>query len=181
MRFDHLRAIYLSFYIFLTGCAVTAPSSDSPVSGIQTQESTETRADQPPDVERLDQKSELDRALQRLVDDLELAVLGLSSIEEQNETGPGGTHVVQPGEYLDLIIEKTLPNSPIRENILRKAFVRLNPHAFGGNGNPNYLFARQRLKIPSVEDLREIIFKEDEMENIKQQSRDPSQGWISYP
>ena len=181
MRFDHLRAIYLSFHIFLTGCAVTVPSSDSPISGIQTQESTETRADQSPDVERLDQKSELDRALQRLVDDLELAVLGLSSLEEQNENGPGGTHVVQPGEYLDLIIEKTLPNSPIRENILRKAFVRLNPHAFGGNGNPNYLFARQKLEIPSVEDLRAIIFKEDEMEDIKQQSRDPSQGWISYP
>ena len=74
-----------------------------------------------------------------------------------------------------------MPNSPIKENILRRAFVRLNPHAFGGNGNPNYLFAKQTLKIPSVDDLREIIFKEDEMEEIKHQSREPNQGWIRYP
>ena len=127
-----------------------------------------------------DKASELDRALQRLVDDLELAVIGLSpDVEAIN--GPGGTHVVQAGEYLDLIIEKTMPNSPIKENILRRAFVRLNPHAFGGNGNPNYLFAKQTLKIPSVEDLRDIIFKEDEMEHIKHQSREPNQGWIRYP
>ena len=57
-----------------------------------------------------------------------------------------GTHVVQVGEYLDLIIEKTMPNSPIKENILRRAFVRLNPHAFGGNGNPNYLFRKADFK-----------------------------------
>ena len=35
----------------------------------------------------------------------ELAVLGLST-EEEAVDGPGGTHVVQAGEYLDLIIEK---------------------------------------------------------------------------
>ena len=127
------------------------------------------------------QESELDRALQRLVDDLELAVLGLSGGGSKEENGPGGTHTVQPGEYLDLIIEKTLPNSPIREGILRQAFVRLNPNAFGGNGNPNYLFAKQKLKIPSVDDLREIIFKTREMEELKQESRDPSRGWIQYP
>ncbi len=127
------------------------------------------------------QESELDRALQRLVDDLELAVLGLSSADSEKKTGPGGIHTVQPGEYLDLIIEKTLPNSPIREGILRQAFVRLNPNAFGGNGNPNYLFAKQKLKIPSVDDLRQIIFKSREMEELKQESRDPSRGWIQYP
>jgi len=41
---------------------------------------------------------------------------------------------VQEGEYLDLIIEKTIPGSPIRKDLLRKAFVKLNPSAFGGRG-----------------------------------------------
>ncbi len=127
------------------------------------------------------QETELDRALQRLVDDLELAVLGLSARDAKQENGPGGTHIVQPGEYLDLIIERTLPNSPIRENILRRAFVKLNPNAFGGNGNPNYLFARQKLRIPTVEDLRTIIFKSGELEELKSESREPSRGWIQYP
>lgn len=125
-------------------------------------------------------ESELDRALQRLVDDLELAVLGISS-SPVDENGPGGTHVVQPGEYLDLIIEKTLPESPVREDLLRRAFVKLNPNAFGGNGNPNYLFAKQKLKIPSVDDLREVIFKTDQLDNLKNKNRDPNNGWIQYP
>ena len=53
-------------------------------------------------------ESELDRALQRLVDDLELAVMRMPSgrYRGQDGVGPGGIHVVQEGEYLDLIIEK---------------------------------------------------------------------------
>ena len=127
------------------------------------------------------EETELDRALQRLVDDLELAVMGLSDREPNDKTGPGGEHLVKEGEYLDLIIEKTMPNSPIKPDLLRKAFVKINPTAFGGRGNPNYLFAKKTLKIPSVEDLKMIIFDSGEMEKLKTQSRDPHRGWIRYP
>ena len=125
-------------------------------------------------------ETELDRALQRLVDDLELAVLG-SDYSAGDDGEFENTYIVKSGEYLDLIIEKTMPNSPIKEDLLRRAFVQLNPDAFGGGGNPNYLFARQKLKIPSVEDLKTIIFKKQEMEKLKQTSRDPYRGWIRYP
>ena len=127
------------------------------------------------------EETELDRALQRLVDDLELAVMGLSDREPSDKIGPGGEHLVKEGEYLDLIIEKTMPNSPIKPDLLRKAFVKINPTAFGGRGNPNYLFAKKTLKIPSVEDLKTIIFKSREMDDLKTQSRDPHRGWIHYP
>ena len=127
------------------------------------------------------EETELDRALQRLVDDLELAVMGLADREPSDKTGPGGEHLVKEGEYLDLIIEKTMPNSPIKPDLLRKAFVKINPTAFGGRGNPNYLFAKKTLKIPSVEDLKTIIFNSGEMEELKTQSRDPHRGWIHYP
>lgn len=122
-------------------------------------------------------ESELDMALRRLIDDLELAVMGMASEDEKKER----THYVESGEYLDLIIEKTMPNSPVQANLLRKAFVQLNPNSFGGDGNPNYLFAKTRLKIPSVEDLKKIIFKDTEMEELKVRSRDPYRGWIQYP
>ena len=180
------NCLFLCFILMLSGllqgCAVDFAPNAIPDSLAEESVSEGSRIDEnraPAEAEY--QESELDRALQRLVDDLELAVLGLSNTNNLKDGGPGGVHLVQPGEYLDLIIEKTLPESPIREDLLRKAFVRLNPNAFGGNGNPNYLFARQKLKIPSVEDLREIIFKSDTMENLKQRSREPNKGWISYP
>ena len=122
-------------------------------------------------------ESELDMALRRLIDDLELAVMGMANEDEKKER----THYVEPGEYLDLIIEKTMPNSPVQANLLRKAFVQLNPNSFGGDGNPNYLFAKTELKIPSVEDLKKIIFRDTEMEELKVRSRDPYRGWIQYP
>ncbi len=125
------------------------------------------------------QETELDRALRRLVDDLELAVLGLPDSGSGDEAI--GEHIVAEGEYLDLIIEKTMPNSPIEPSLLRKAFVQLNPNSFGGRGNPNYLFAKTKLKIPSVDDLKEIIFKSGELEDLKTRSRDPHRGWIQYP
>lgn len=128
-------------------------------------------------------QSELDRALQRLVDDLELAVSRLPNgqMRGRDGSGPGGTHVVQEGEYLDLIIEKTIPGTPIRKDLLRKAFVKLNPSAFGGRGNPNYIFARKKLKVPSVDDLKAVIFNAGELEQLRSSSADPHQGWIQYP
>ena len=119
----------------------------------------------------------------RLVDDLELAVTRMPSgrYRDQDGAGPGGTHVVQEGEYLDLIIEKTLPGSPIRQDLLRKAFVKLNPSAFGGRGNPNYIFAKKKLKVPSVEDLKAVIFKAGELQQLRSNSVNPHQGWIQYP
>ena len=171
---------YLILHVALNGCTISSPVTESLVKSQPEENNSENQTKKEVVSDTIDNASELDRALQRLVDDLELAVMGLST-EEEAVNGPGGTYVVQAGEYLDLIIEKTMPNSPVKENLLRRAFVRLNPHAFGGNGNPNYLFAKETLKIPSVEDLRDIIFKEDEMEDLKHQRREPNQGWIRYP
>ena len=147
---------YLILHFALNGCTISSPVTESLVESQTEEENSEKQRKKLAVSDDLDQASELDRALQRLVDDLELAVMGLSP-EEEAVNGPGGTHVVQAGEYLDLIIEKTMPNSPIKENILRKAFVRLNPHAFGGNGNPNYLFADKKIYLPSINEIKSLI------------------------
>ena len=176
-----------SVLLILGGC-VTSPISPEFTERLDDAEREEKDAErdnrkQPDDQlkRQIREETELDRALQRLVDDLELAVMGLSDREPSDKTGPGGEHLVKEGEYLDLIIEKTMPNSPIKPDLLRKAFVKINPTAFGGRGNPNYLFAKKTLKIPSVEDLKTIIFKSGDMEELKTQSRDPHRGWIHYP
>ena len=177
----------LSVLLVLGGCvaAPTSPEFTERLAGDDREEKGVERDNRKQPDEQFEkqirEESELDRALQRLVDDLELAVMGLSDREPGDKTGPGGAHLVKEGEYLDLIIEKTMPNSPIKPDLLRKAFVKMNPTAFGGRGNPNYLFAKKTLKIPSVEDLKTIIFKSGEMEELKTQSRDPHRGWIHYP
>ena len=69
------------------------------------------------------EETELDRALQRLVDDLELAVMGLSDREPSDKTGPGGEHLVK-GEYLDLIIEKDNAKLANQTGFAQKALLR---------------------------------------------------------
>ena len=142
-----------SALLMLVGC-VTAPISPEFTERLDDVEREEKNAERDnrkqPDAQfkkQIREETELDRALQRLVDDLELAVMGLSDREPSDKTGPGGEHLVKEGEYLDLIIEKTMPNSPVKPDLLRKAFVKINPTAFGGRGNPNYLFAKKHSKV----------------------------------
>ena len=187
MKINRRIPIFSVLLLILSGCVTPpiSPEFTGRLDDIDREERNVGRenSNQPDEQfkRQLTEETELDRALQRLVDDLELAVMGLSDREPNDQAGPGGEHLVKEGEYLDLIIEKTMPNSPIKSDLLRKAFVRINPTAFGGRGNPNYLFAKKTLKIPSVEDLKTIIFKSGEMEGLKTQSRDPHRGWIHYP
>lgn len=173
--------------IVLGGCSAmgTVSFEQEPQPGTETKSVAAKPAPQAvnPITGEIPGQSELDRALQRLVDDLELAVMRMPSgrVRGRDGVGPGGTHIVQEGEYLDLIIEKTLPGSPIRQDLLRKAFVKVNPSAFGGRGNPNYIFAKKKLRVPSVADLRSVIFKAGELEQLRNNSVNPHEGWIQYP
>ena len=66
-------------------------------------------------------------------------------------TGPqaltGSSYSVLRGDTLDRIIQKTLSNSPLKIELLRKAFVDLNPHAFV-SGNVARLRAGVVLQVP---------------------------------
>ena len=55
------------------------------------------------------------------------------------------------------------------------------PSAFGGRGNPNYIFAKKKLKVPSEADLKAVIYKAGELEQLRSNSANPHQGWIQYP
>ena len=91
----------------------------------------------------------------------------------------GGTHRVRRGETLDMVIRKVAPNSPLQRDLLRKAFVRANPHAFRRN-NPNWLYAGVVLKVPDIDDLRRVVFK-DPRATLKKNVSDEKAGWVRYP
>ena len=120
-------------------------------------------------------QSELDSALRRLVKDLEQAM------QEANEgisANSDGTYLVKRGDYLDKIISSTVGNYPFKRDILRKAFVQSNPKVFR-RSNPNWMYANKTMRIPGVEDIKRVIFK-DQPDN-KSSAKDPYEGWVRYP
>ena len=91
----------------------------------------------------------------------------------------GGTYQVRRGETLDMVIRKVAPNSPLQRSLLRQAFVKANPHAFRRN-NPNWMYAGVVLKVPDIDDLRRIIFK-DSPGSLKKNVSDEKAGWVRFP
>ena len=142
------------------------------------QSETEERNTNPFDLDLSEderKQSELDSALRRLVKDLEQAM------QEANEgisANTDGTYVVKRGDYLDKIINSTVGNYPFKRDILRKAFVQSNPKVFR-RSNPNWMYANKTMRIPGVEDIKRVIFK-DQPDN-KSSAKDSYEGWVRYP
>ena len=62
------------------------------------------------------------------------------------------TYRVESGDTLDKVIRKTMPDSPLRADILRNAFVQQNPQAFT-KSPPRALLAGAVLNVPNHDDL----------------------------
>ena len=134
----------------------------------------------------------VDQAVSRLLKDIkEVEVMKVpvpgvprQAIKGEKQTLPavvktGGTYQVRRGETLDMVIRKVAPNSPIQRDLLRQAFVKANPHAFRRN-NPNWMYAGVVLKVPDVDDLRRVIFR-DATGSLKKNVSDEKAGWVRFP
>jgi Tfp pilus assembly protein FimV len=62
------------------------------------------------------------------------------------------TYTVESGDTLDKVIRKTMPDSPLRADILRNAFVQQNAQAFT-KSPPRSLMAGAVLNVPNHDDL----------------------------
>jgi len=78
---------------------------------------------------------------------LSVPVLALTASPEQRST-----YKVVSGDTLDKVIRKTMPDSPLRVEILRNAFVQQNPQAFT-KSPPRALMAGVVLNVPNHDDL----------------------------
>ena len=119
--------------------------------------------------------SEIDRALEILLSGYNVD----NYLEVTDESAmSSGYYLVQPGDTLDAIIAQLIGETPIRRRILREAFVQANPNSFR-NGNPNYMLAGVRLRVPDADDIIGLLFDMDSptMRNISQ-SRE---GWVRFP
>ena len=143
-------------------------------------ELAELKSNTAPAEETIDE-AELDDALSRMVADLERQLEEAAALATEDEVAPDGTYVVKKGDYLDKIINQTVGSSPLRRDILRRAFVRANPHAFM-RSNPNWLLANKRLRVPEADDIKKVIFTDESLRTSQQrESANPHEGWIQFP
>jgi len=65
-------------------------------------------------------------------------------------------HTVKDGESLSEIINKFYGNTGLNMRIIQLSLTEINKHAFVRN-NPNYLFAGKKLKIPSINEIMNLV------------------------
>ncbi len=77
--------------------------------------------------------------------------------------GLGSSHTYTPsaGETLARIVAKTLPNSPLSEDLLAQAFVHLNPQSFTG-GTGRRTLSGATLKVPKHNQLVQLVLAKNE-------------------
>jgi len=104
------------------------------------------------------------------------------------------TYTPKAGESLDRVIKQTMADSPLKIEVLRKAFVDLNGHAFIA-GNPSRLRANVALQVPDSQRLTQIVLSPQqsttvatapvvETENGSGSTVGVTEGrrhWIRYP
>ena len=66
------------------------------------------------------------------------------------------THLVKEGDSLSGIINKYYKNSGLNMRIVEISIIEMNKKAFVRN-NPNYLFAGTKLRIPSINEMMNLV------------------------
>ena len=117
-------------------------------------------------------ESDIDSALKLLLEDVEV---DRYLKERQKEQLEDGVYRIQAGDTLDQIISIIIPNSGIKKQFIRSAFVQANPGAFRSQ-NPNWLLAGKEMRIPTAQDILALIFIEAPESTSKS-----TRNWIKFP
>ena len=73
-------------------------------------------------------------------------------------------HTVLKNETLSDIMLKYYGSKSFNKNILSLGIVHFNKHAFV-RGNPNFLFTRKKIYLPSVNEIKNLIIKKQNNNN----------------
>ena len=120
--------------------------------------------------------AEIDRALDILMQDYNLD--NYLDVIDDSSLNQSGFYIVQAGDTLDEIIMKLIGDTPIRNRVLRDAFVQANPNSFR-NSNPNYMLAGVRLRVPDAGDILELLF--DMNSPIMRSANQSRDNWVHFP
>jgi Tfp pilus assembly protein FimV len=98
------------------------------------------------------------------------------------------SYTIKAGDRLDRIIQSTMPDSPLKIEVLRKAFIDLNPLAFPA-GNASRMLKGVVLQIPDAPKLLASIAAPASQELVMNKKiSGPMSGdyeerrrWVRYP
>ena len=93
------------------------------------------------------------------------------------------TYKVMAGDTLDKVIHKTMPDSPLKIEVLRDALISQNENAFIKN-SPNYLIAGATIRLPNQDDLMsKYMSKEYKLKSLGATNSDSNErkNWIRFP
>lgn len=97
------------------------------------------------------------------------------------------TYTPQAGESLDSVIRKTMVDSPLKIELLRQAYLNLNPQAFVA-GNVGRLRIGVALRVPDHDQLMQATLAPQAKDTNASPSRSgPQSGanerrdWVRYP
>ena len=97
----------------------------------------------------------------------------------------GRTYKVLRGESLDKVIQKTMADSPLRIELLRNAFIELNPQAFPG-GQASRMRSTEPLNVPDpVQLLRAVAMPLMQTEDVTRAAApvaaEQQRRWVRFP
>jgi len=79
-------------------------------------------------------------------------------------------HEVQSGESLSGILDKYYGNSGLNMKIVEISIIEMNKHAFVRN-NPHFLYAGKKIKIPSLNEIMNLVKNEKNVTNQNSSSK----------
>jgi len=74
------------------------------------------------------------------------------------------THKIKMGESLGGVIKKYYGNTGLNMRIVEISIIELNKHAFARK-NPNFMFAEKKIKIPSINEIMNMVKKKPGSKN----------------
>ena len=80
------------------------------------------------------------------------------------------SHKVKSGESLSGILNRYYGNSGLNMKIIEISIIEMNKHAFV-RGNPHFLFAGKKIKIPSVNEIMNLVKNEENQSSSINSSR----------
>tara|TARA_B100000963_G_scaffold353773_1_gene369068 strand:- start:386 stop:811 length:426 start_codon:yes stop_codon:yes gene_type:complete len=79
-------------------------------------------------------------------------------------------HKVESGESLSGILDKYYGRSGLNMKIIETSIIEMNKHAFVRN-NPHFLYAGKKLKIPSLNEIMNLVKNEKNITNLNSSSK----------
>ena len=97
--------------------------------------------------------------------------------EAATDASVKSAYVVKAGDTLDKVIRQTMTDSPLKVELLRKAYIQQNPQAFVKT-SPPILRAGVVLAVPNHDDLlRQYLRPRDGVTSDPNDRR----NWVRYP